>query len=178
MPFVATVSGRAGCWWLLRRTGRAETVRARRAASCLLEPRCGDAVCVVAAAGSDGEAPCCYLVAVLSPRQDGVLDLPGGASIACEDGGIDLTAQTMRARVGRLEWVGESIAAAVGEMTTTAATWLLRARDCLRMVARTDATRAARAIVAVRDELELSGDAVRLQGERRVKIDAQQIDVG
>ncbi len=177
---------------------------ARRAVSCLIEPRTGDLVLLML-----DPVDTAYVLAVLERpgAQDAELSLPGGSMIYARDGEMALSAHTLKLE-GR-----ESVGLDAGKLAVTAASasttvkhwqgWfdtleayavsieysaktlsarlgrlLSRSLESFRSVEGLDETRAGRSRTRVRDDHRLEAGHITARADGFVKIDGQKIDLG
>ncbi len=171
-----------------------ELVRARRAAACLLAPEPGDLVLVHA--GDQGA----FVLSVLLRATDGpvVLDAPQGMRLRAPTIDLDaagrLSAASPRlwAGLGRadvavreLAAAGESVAAVcdagrfkLGALSRLADRLWSRAKESFRFVEGLDHAAAGRLRRLARETLSLSGKRARIQAEKSVDVNADQIRLG
>jgi len=170
---------------------------ARKAASCLLEPRSGDRVLVC---GPTLESA--WIIAVLERREPGParLAFDGDAELAVTGGSLNLRAERtlglesgtlkLRAREGvalidRCHWVGRECAALVGRLRLTGnllETFVDRitqfAKQSLRSVEEMDQVRSGVVDYQAEKTMNLRGRELLATAEELVKVDGGQIHLG
>ena len=199
----AKVSGQVEDWFFIQ--GLMACERAKSATSCLILPEIGDEVLVCRA---DDQSPA-YILAVLTRKvsSEGVLRLPGGASIHAERGDLTIHAKELslqgkervqvdsahlsvntektglkikhlHAWIDVLETYALQANLVTKNMTMTVGRLMLRARESFRWVDELDETRAGRVRVKVNGRFQMQTEHTTIQAEGIVKIDGQKIDLG
>ena len=188
------------------RLASGESVEARRAVGCLVEPAVGDRVLVAGAAASEEW----YVLSVLDREERAPVTLSAehDLGLASRHGAvrvfaateIDLAAggaarvtapelhvEARRAHVGlrALDYVGDTVRAQLERVQTIATTidtqaerWSQRVDRCLRFVKEMDLLRAKQVDHAVEDTLHLRARHALLSANQVVKIDGDQIQLG
>lgn len=208
----ATVTGQADKWFFLSRAdpeGSAHACdRALRADSCLIAPECGDTV-LVCKGVAVGVTAISYILAVLSrahPSQ-GVVMLPGGATICANDGKLSLIAtevgiegrsavlvrapqvkvvavagelqfNSLRASILDFRGVLGKVSTVAQSMTSTVGRLVQKATDSFRWTQNLDESRAGRMRLQVAERFHLKSRHASVIAEGQVKIDGQKIDLG
>lgn len=206
----ATVTGQADKWFFLRSAdlqgGACD--RALRADSCLIAPECGDTV-LVCNGVAVGVTAISYILAVLSrahPSQ-GVVMLPGGATICANDGKLSLVAteigiegqcavtvsapqvkvvavagdlqfNSLRASILEFRGVLGKVSTVAQSMTSTVGRLVQKATDSFRWTQNLDESRAGRMRLQVAERFHLKSRHASVIADGQVKIDGQKIDLG
>ena len=202
----ACVTGQADKWFFLG--GLANAERALRADSCLLAPECGDTV-LVCTGVSVGLTSVPYILAVLSRAHsaNGMLILPGGATISGADGKLSFAAKEVLLEASQAVSINAprvSLAATDGELkfirlrsmvqdfygafgqvqsvaqsiNSTVGRLLQKATNSFRWTENVDETRAGRMRLQVEERYHLKARHASVIAEGQVKIDAEKIDLG
>jgi len=153
----------------------------RIAASCLLMPRAGDEVLL---AMLPERAP--VVLAVIARDEDlGVLRLPGGSRLLCEETALRLRAARLRVDCTALELRAADVRACFGRMQAVGREWLGRLGrglmefgDSVRRVRGLDETHAEQQRVRVDGRMHIHCGDVGIVARRRVRIDGEGIDLG
>jgi len=181
------------------------TVRARRAASCLLEPEPGDEVLV------SGPAPdCLYVIAVLERRTqapasivfvgdtrlavsggslsveaDSAVHLEAGERLALTSNAFNLRAKEATTLIDRLNAVGKDLTASIGQVKLIGnllESFVDRitqfAKGSLRVVEGTDHVRSGVVDYQAEQTVSLRGRQLLATAEELVKVDGGQIHLG
>jgi hypothetical protein len=208
----AIVTGQADKWFFLGSAdlqgGAWAGDRALRADSCLIAPECGDTV-LVCNGVAVGVTAISYILAVLSrahPSQ-GVVMLPGGATICANDGKLSLVAteigiegqgavtvsapqvkvvavagdlqfNSLRASILDFRGVLGKVSTVAQSMTSTVGRLVQKATDSFRWTQNLDESRAGRMRLQVAERFHLKSRHASVIAEGQVKIDGQKIDLG
>lgn len=201
-----TITGQADKWFFL--SGLSDTDRALRADSCLLAPESGDTV-LVCTGVSQGLTSVPYILAVLSRAHpaNGVLTMPGGATISGDQGKLSFAAKEVLLEASQAVSISAprvSLAAADGELkftrlrsmvqdfygafgqvqsvaqsiNSTVGRFLQKATNSFRWTENVDETRAGRMRLQVEERYHLKARHASVIAEGQVKIDASKIDLG
>ena len=201
-----TITGQADKWFFL--SGLSNTDRALRADSCLLAPESGDTV-LVCTGVSQGLTSVPYILAVLSRAHpaNGVLTMPGGATISGDQGKLSFAAKEVLLEASQAVSINAprvSLAAADGELkftrlrsmvqdfygafgqvqsvaqsiNSTVGRLLQKATNSFRWTENVDETRAGRMRLQVEERYHLKARHASVIAEGQVKIDASKIDLG
>lgn len=201
-----TITGQADKWFFL--SGLSNTDRALRADSCLLAPESGDTV-LVCTGVSQGLTSVPYILAVLSRAHpaNGVLTMPGGATISGDHGTLSFAAKEVLLEASQAVSINAprvSLAAADGELkftrlrsivqdfygafgqvqsvaqsiNSTVGRLLQKATNSFRWTENVDETRAGRMRLQVEERYHLKARHASVIAEGQVKIDASKIDLG
>lgn len=198
----ARVIGRDNLEFLLVTAGTL-TLRAYKAAGCLLQPEDNDTVLIVRNA-QEGN----FILTVLVRDQSaGRVMLPGDTTLCAEGGNLRLAGDTIEIRGEKVAAVmapaiklqgvkGEALfadlsltaccaALQAGKLSLVAATIdtvaeriTQRVRDCFRWVARMDSTRAGQVSINATDRFDVSAEDASLVAECDVKIEGDKIRLG
>lgn len=199
----ATITGFVDHWFLVQ--GPAQLERARRAASCLIEPEIGDTVLIfVPENARDG-----FILSVLikvNPNQ-GCVHLPGGAAFEAAQGNLNIktkelslhSTESMRLQTPSLNVSASHaqthikqasglfqsidiqalrISTTTKVMTTVAKRLIERVVDSLRWVDQVDQTHAGRVRTKVEGHFHVQSRHATMRSEGHVRIDGEKIDLG
>jgi hypothetical protein len=208
----ATVTGQADKWFFLSGADLQGSPyaadRALRADSCLIAPECGDTVLVCNGVAA-GVTAISYILAVLSrahPSQ-GVVILPGGATICANDGKLSLVAteigikgqgavtvsapqvkvvavagdlqfNSLRASILDFRGVLGKVSTVAQSVTSTVGRLVQKTKDSFRWTENLDETRAGRMRLQVAERFHLKSRHASVIAEGQVKIDGEKIDLG
>ncbi|MGQ0697767.1 MAG: DUF3540 domain-containing protein [Panacagrimonas sp.] len=180
-------------------------LQARRAASCLLRPECGDRVLVSGASATD-----CYVIAVLeragnSPQ---CLHLVGDASLSIENGSLQLEStdrldlnavNAMSLGSNRLDVRASKAQVILGELSAIGRAWsgtlghlrfvgeafdsvvqrlTQHARHSVRTVEQSDQVRCGEMDYRAQGSVRLHGQHTHITASELVKLDGDQIHLG
>lgn len=208
----ATVTGQADKWFFLgdidSQNQGALVERALRADSCLIAPECGDTV-LVCKGVAVGVTAVSFILAVLfrAHPSSGVLELPGGAKICANNGGLalvateieiegqsavaitaprvkvvafsgDLQFKKLRTSILDLRGVMGNVITVTQNMTSTVGRLVQKATDSFRWTENLDESRAGRMRLQVAERFHLKSRHASVIAEGQVKIDGQKIDLG
>ena len=208
----ATVTGQADKWFFYSSADLQGNPyacdRALRADSCLTAPECGDTV-LICKGVTVGVSAISYILAVLSrahPSQ-GVVMLPGGATICTNDGKLFLVAteigikgksavtvsapqvkvvavagelqfNSLRASILELKGVLGKVSTVAQSVTSTVGRLVQKTKDSFRWTQNLDETRAGRMRLQIAERFHLKSRHASLIAEGQVKIDGEKIDLG
>jgi len=199
----ATITGQADKWFFLD-----GSERALRADSCLIAPECGDTV-LVCKGVTVGLASVPYILAVLSRAHPshGVLALPGGTAVSCDEGKLSFAAKeialdgersvsvkapsldmkaaradmqfaSLRTTVKDFSGILGSVTTVAQSINSTVGRLLQKATNSFRWTENVDETRAGRMRLQVAERFHLKSRHASVMAESQVKIDAEKIDLG
>jgi hypothetical protein len=188
--------------WRVRTGGG--VVRARRAASCLIEPAGGDlALVALTSSGAawilallersrpgrviavEGDLDVRVTGGRLSLASDRDLDVVSGQRVGIVSPAFELSAGLAKLFAGKLGYVGDVLSAEIGKARIEGGVFERiaervseRVKRCFRMIEEIDQTRAKRVDVAADQLLRLHGGCAAVTAKALVKMDAEQVHVG
>ncbi|MEO7031576.1 MAG: DUF3540 domain-containing protein [Herbaspirillum sp.] len=202
----ATVTGRAGNWFFLKATTPLPSERAQRAASCLIEPECGDTVLLCAGGGTQAGA---YILAVLTRADNtgATLHLPGAVEMTTQHGKLRVNATQLeltahdsvslqapkieldglagKLQFHRIDANAQEFNGRIGNISllaqnvhSTVDRLIQKARNSFRWIENLDETRAGRVRMQITDRFQLKARHASMIAEDQVKIDGKKIDLG
>lgn len=199
---IATVTGRAEDWFFIQEPN---TIRLKRAASCLIEPQLGDSVLIFDA----GLENVSFITAVLviSKEATSKIRLPGGSSLETNEQQLTIKAENISIhgnasvslnatlidvnaiagtiKVSHWQSWSESIEShavratfAIKTLTTHVNQAISRVRNSWRKVDELDETHAGRVRICVQGHHQINAEHVTTQAKGFVRIDGKKIDLG
>lgn len=193
----AVVTGHADHWFFIKAASQA-TLRAQVAASCLLQPGCGDEVLWVQVSKDMA-----YILAVLKRHADSTLatvQLPGGVHLHSDAGVLQVQATELQlqaleklhmqapqvrmqglhadAAFERMEVRAGVVNSFIQAATHTVGRLIQKTRDCFRWTDNLDESRAGRVRTLVKGRYELQSEHATVLAKGIVKVDGEKINLG
>ena len=192
----AVVTGHADHWFFIK-NGQQQTLRAQVAASCMLQPECGDEVLWVQL-GLDSA----YILAVLTRHTNAAatVQLPGGTCLRSAEGVLQLQASQLHMQANEqlhlqapyVRMAGQSAEAAFERMevragvvnsfiqaaTHTVGRLIQKTRDCFRWTENLEESRAGRMRAVVKGRYQVQSEHASIVAKGIVKVDGEKINLG